>query len=498
MANDWEIRGVPRALTCDMWWFAGEGPGPVVQGRRPLGSVSGTTRSAVALLGLVALADLLFYGHFPGLSLAVFAAAILGVAMILSPGRDRLRPALLLLASALPVVEHLQHMSLGFLLAGLLTSLAWTTGGANALGPRALRLLRDLPLRGAVDGFALARTAQQGASARDIHRHAKAWAFPVGGALILTALLVQANPILGDAFARMLQIKSDGTLLARGLFWVGAALVVWPMIASPRPVVAARPATLPQIPGPGPASVLRGLVLFNAILGLQTLMDAAYLWGGASLPSGMTAAEYAHRGAYPLLATALLAGAFALAARPFARENPWLRRLLLMWLAQNLLLTVSALLRLELYVEAFGLTYLRLYAAIWMGLVGAGLGLIGWQVWRDLPNRWLLVRSAGLGLATLYAACFVNFAAIIATQNLSRPDFADDGYICTLPATADAAIVASGRRPLRIDEYGDTYGACALDGPNIKGWRDWGFRKWRVRRYLDGVKEAAHEDPRGG
>jgi hypothetical protein len=265
----------------------------------------------------------------------------------------------------------------------------------------------------------------------------------------------------------------------------------------PRSTPYASRGSLPRIPGPGPGSVLRGLVLFNAILGLQTVMDAAYLWGGASLPSGMTAAEYAHRGAYPLLATALLAGAFALAARPFARENLWLRRLLLLWLAQNLLLTVSALLRLELYVEAFGLTYLRLYAAIWMGLVAAGLGLIGWQVWRDLANRWLVLRSAGLGLATLYAACFVNFAAIIATENLSRPDFADDGYICRLPSTADAAIMASGRKPHFISVYGDQ-GECALNGPHIKGWRDWGFRKWRVRRYLQTVEAAAHEDPSGG
>ncbi len=497
MASDWEIRGVPRALISDMWWFAGEVPGPAVQGRRRSEGLSGATRSAVALLGLVALADLLFYGHFPGLSLAIFAAAILAVVIVLGPGQDRLRPALLLLASALPVIEHLQALSFGFLLAGLLTSLALAAGGTGALGGRALRLLQDLPLRGAVDGFAYARALQQDASVMEYRRHARVWAFPLGGALILTALLVEANPILGQAVARLFQIETDGTILARVAFWVGAALVIWPLIASPRPALPIQRSSLPRIPGPGAGSVLRGLVLFNAILGLQTLMDAAYLWGGASLPSGMTAAEYAHRGAYPLLATALLAGAFALAARPFARENLWLRRLLLLWLAQNLLLTVSALLRLELYVEAFGLTYLRLYAAIWMGLVAAGLGLIGWQVWRDLPNRWLVLRSAGLGLSTLYAACFVNFAAIIATENLSRPDFADDGYICTLPPTADAAIVASGRRPLWISDYGD-HGECALDGPHIDGWRDWGFRDWRVRRYLDGVEEAVHEDPRGG
>ena len=43
-------------------------------------------------------------------------------------------------------------------------------------------------------------------------------------------------------------------------------------------------------------------------------MDFVYLWGGKTLPDGMSYAEYAHRGAYPLIATALLAGAFVLVA----------------------------------------------------------------------------------------------------------------------------------------------------------------------------------------
>ena len=62
-------------------------------------------------------------------------------------------------------------------------------------------------------------------------------------------------------------------------------------------------------------------------------------------------------------------GAFALVSRPFVEGRPWLRGLLGLWLAQNILLVVSALMRLDLYVDAFGLTRLRLAAVVWMGLV---------------------------------------------------------------------------------------------------------------------------------
>ena len=47
---------------------------------------------------------------------------------------------------------------------------------------------------------------------------------------------------------------------------------------------------------------------------MQTGLDLAYLWGGLALPDGMSHAEYAHRGAYPLVVTALLAAGFVLIA----------------------------------------------------------------------------------------------------------------------------------------------------------------------------------------
>ena len=81
-------------------------------------------------------------------------------------------------------------------------------------------------------------------------------------------------------------------------------------------------------------------MLFNLIFAVQTLLDLTYLWNGADLPSGMTHAEYAHRGAYPLVVTVLLAGAFALISRPFTDGNRPLRVLLALWIGQNVMLVI--------------------------------------------------------------------------------------------------------------------------------------------------------------
>ncbi|HLQ20210.1 MAG TPA: DUF4173 domain-containing protein, partial [Tabrizicola sp.] len=347
------------------------------------------------------------------------------------------------------------------------------------------------------DGVGLTRELGGSDFLRDHRRQLRAWTFPLGGALVLMSLLIAANPVLGEIAEALLNLDVGERGVERVLFWLGMALLVWPLIAPMRTTVSAGRVWAPRVSGPSALSVARGLVMFNAILGVQTLMDALYLWGGTALPEGMTAAEYAHRGAYPLLVTALLAGAFALAARPFATEDRRLRWLLLLWLAQNVALSLSAMLRLELYVEAFGLTYLRIHAAIWMALVAAGLGLTAWQVWRGLPNRWLLIRSVALAAGVLYACSLINFAAIIAKENLSRAEF-DGPYVCDLGPMAAGAIQASGRSFNAIARDGYDVGRCHVAAPKIEGWRDWGFRAWRVNRYLDGLAEGVHEDPRRG
>jgi len=490
MAKEWVIRGVPPGLSRDMWWLASAADVPPEPPQRQRArEAGGAGGRASALVGLIVLADWLFFARVPGLSLALFAAAVLGTVMLLSPGQERLRPALVLLVAALPVVEYVQALSLEILGLGLVVSVVCASGGTNALGRRAVALVADLPLRGIRDGIGLGISVTESGLMRDRQRHLRAWAFPLGGALVLSALLVEANPVLGEIASRLSRPGISATTLQRVLFWTGAALLIWPLITPVRATGETAPVKMPNLPGPGAGSVARGLVVFNAILGVQTVMDAAYLWGGTALPDGMTAAEYAHRGAYPLLVTALLAGVFALAARPFAAEDRRLRGLLLLWLAQNVALTLSALLRLDLYVDAFGLTYLRVHASIWMALVAAGLALTAWQVWRGLPNRWLLARSVALGAGTLYAASFVNFAGVIAAENLSRPDRLDAFYVCALGPMAATEVLISG-----LDL------PCTTGKPQIDGWRDWGFREWRVGRYLETlpVAEGMREDPGGG
>jgi hypothetical protein len=247
---------------------------------------------------------------------------------------------------------------------------------------------------------------------------------PGVGGIIILALFSDANPIIGDAVAALHFPWPSEASFGRMILWSVIFFGVWSSF---------RPKTFTQliptfdgtgdleIPGVTKTSVLLSLFLFNALFLLQNGLDAAYLWGGKGLPAGMTVAEYAHRGAYPLIVTALLAALFVIVTlRPGSTTatTPLIRWLVLLWIAQNIFLVASSMLRTVDYVEIYSLTRLRIYALVWMGLVAAGLLLICWRMFKGRKASWLInsnLVSAGIVLAIL---CFVDCGAIAAQWNI--------------------------------------------------------------------------------
>ncbi|MCV2870914.1 DUF4173 domain-containing protein [Defluviimonas sp. WL0050] len=515
-----ELRGVPRSLQRDAWWLAaideGEAPAPNARRHSEPRADAGHRRIVwPVLLALVTFADWLFWGHAAGLSLPLFAAAcllaILGLSPHPAPARELARLGGAFLLVALPVAESVQALSLLFLIGGSLAIAARLMLGDRATLPDLPALTGRLALL--LPGASLREAAEIATSSTTRprwHTLARDWTLPLVAGLIFITLLIAANPV-----AERWGVESGDWLVetllgsTRPLFWALIAMPLWPLLRRNRlcagleqPFRRSSRSAIPlSTEGRAlfhPASVTRSLILFNLIFAAQSVMDLTYLWSGAALPDGMTYAEYAHRGAYPLVATALLAGAFALACRRFAADHRILRALLLLWIGQNVLLVVSSLYRLDLYVGSYGLTYLRAYAAIWMALVAAGLITVVWQIVRARSNGWLVGINAGLLAATLYASAFVNFAHLIAAYNLGqKTDAIDYYYICDLGPDAAAALRAADPQAAT----GHCSGYPIAEGPQIAGWRDWGFRSWRIRRYLAATEMAdpgpdAGENPR--
>jgi signal transduction histidine kinase len=175
------------------------------------------------------------------------------------------------------------------------------------------------------------------------------------------------------------------------------------------------------MPGVGIASITLSLIAFNALFALQNGLDIAFLWSGVRLPEGMTLAEYAHRGAYPLIATALLAALFVLLTlQPGSQtaESSLIRRLVYAWIGQNLLLVASTILRTLDYVDAYSLTRLRIAALIWMALVAVGLVLICYRIWRSKSGAWLINANLAAALVALSICSVVDLGRMAAAWNV--------------------------------------------------------------------------------
>lgn len=337
-----------------------------------------------------------------------------------------------------------------------------------------------------------------------------AWIVPLVIFAIFLSLFASANPLIEYQLKRIdFSTLIESLASWRLAFWVVIICAIWPLlhrrvkkrpVKQPKPdIAAAEPSDIDYLFGA--QAMTRSLILFNALFALQTVLDLTYLWGGASLPDGMSNAEYAHRGAYPLIATALLAAVFVLIAmRPKgpAENSRLIRPLVLVWIGQNILLVISSIFRLDLYIAAFSLTYLRLAAFIWMALVAIGLALILIQIVRRKSNSWLLSANAISLALVLYGCCFLNAPWLVAYYNVEHcrevsgtgPTL-DAWYLLSLGSAQVLPPVEARMAQLPGLQFA-SFGASPASRMSAsrdrfaapRNWRAWTFRTWRLVRYF--------------
>ena len=274
---------------------------------------------------------------------------------------------------------------------------------------------------------------------------------------------------------------------------VGALIVIGPRFGSPLEHQDSAIAAPPEPRGLGVPEWSISLGLLNLLFGAFVAVQLTVLFGGQRHvldTVGLTYAQYARQGFFQLVAVALLTfavvGAGARMARVETRGHNILLRVLLGTLCLlTLVVLASALRRLSLYEEMYGLTRLRIsvHAAIlWFGALFT-MVLVALVLWRSswLPRS--VVYVSGLGLVVF---SLVNPDGLIARHNVARFDETgsiDVAYLQTL--SADAVPELERLRPdLR---------ACIYDaiGRHLDPDPSWQYLNWGRARALDEVRAAA-------
>lgn len=476
-------------------------------------------RKIVLAAILVALADHFFFLQRTGTTLGAFAAALLIALLVSTPAIGRSRPALVAASAGLLFALVLADDP-----SALAASLFLAAAALAVLLPRTRRFddgwrwAKRLALHGLLSAigplldWGRLRSARRRRGPARFASVLPILALPVLGTALFLALFSTANPIIANAFARIdLLAVVGGFSILRLFFWLIASLLVWSLLRPP-PVSLApqRPSSGElALPGVTPASIALSLAAFNAVFALQNGLDIAFLWSGAALPEGVTLAEYAHRGAYPLIATALLAALFVLVTlRPGSptAASPLVRRLVYAWIAQNVVLVASTMLRTADYIEAYSLTRLRIAALVWMALVAVGLILICVRLWRGKSGAWLINANLAFALLALSGCAVVDLGAVAAAWNVrhaqevgGRGVRLDLCYLNALGPSALLPLIELESRPIapRFRERVSWTRNLIMDrlATSQGDWHGWTFRN--ARRTAEAQRRIAdHRLPR--
>jgi hypothetical protein len=375
-------------------------------------------------------------------------------------------------------------------------------------------------LAGAARLLILARPAP-----RDTPRAWPAWLGSVARGLalalplvfIFAVLFASADPIFRRGFDEVVGFRIDlGTLPGRLIFIAAVAWLVGGLLAVAArglPAVeaaslgAAAPSTtigLGRALGTTEALIVLGAV--DAIVGLFVVLQVAYLFGGLDTlaAAGMTYSDYARRGYFELVAAAGLAGGLLVFLEYQVVARP---RVYVMTAVALVVLTIvvlaSAVLRLQLYQDAYGWTELRLYVAVSIAAMAATLATLAVFLAAD-RTRWLGHVMGVIGLASLIALNVIAPAAFVAERNLQRiidpslvpPDgeaALDAEYLGVLPDDAVPVLVAalprlSGNDAFRIrnviDERERALAEAAYQTPF-----SWNLGRQRAREALRTVAD---------
>jgi hypothetical protein len=423
---------------------------------------------AVCVAGLMlgVLADVVFRGRPLGLNAALWAVAfVIALAVLIRVGRVPLHQGRRWMAAPLVLFAALLMWRTSPLLQ--VVNLV-AVCGAVAIG--ALRRTERRVAHAQVDDY-VAGAVTAGASAivgaaelmqaevpwRDVGRGLRAprVAGVARGLALGLPFLLLFGALFAAADAVFENLLVSAVPSVPGAWWLDALVVVgvaWTSAGLLRDLLANREdervmsprATSPRI---GATEVTVALAAVNVLFLAFVLVQLRFLFGGRALVEqrvGLTYADYARHGFFELVIVAALVLPLILGADAVAdgtrRQLRLVRGLAMTLIALVAVVIASALERLWLYQQQFGLTELRVYATgvvIWLAFVFLWLAATVLRGRRHL----FATGAVALGFAATLLLNVLDPDALIARTNVTRPQ-ADVSYLASLSDDAVPTLLA--------------------------------------------------------
>jgi hypothetical protein len=330
--------------------------------------------------------------------------------------------------------------------------------------------------------------------------------------LVFGGLLMSADP----GFERIVRALVDWDFSTMASHVLLAGFIAWTSTGYLRTLATTNDPVLklastalaraPQKPTLGIVELGIPLGALSLIFLVFVVLQARYLFGGEAVileTAGLTYAEYARGGFFELVWAAtlllpVLLGAEWLLDKGNLRNVMRFRSLSVTLLVLIGLVMLSAIQRMRLYMDAYGLTEDRFYAMAFMIWIGVVLALFGATVLRGMGNRFAF-GAVTTGFATLAALNIMNPDAIIARTNLSRAEAGaelDLEYAVQLRADAIPELVTRAPALLSGDQCQEFWNAVdRWTAREFGDWRTWNLSRAKAR---GAVNSAGRENCQAG
>lgn len=173
---------------------------------------------------------------------------------------------------------------------------------------------------------------------------------------------------------------------------------------------------------------LSGIVLLgslNVLIFYFNILDFIYLWFGFTW-DGTFLKEFVHEGTWMLVFSIFLSAGIALyyfrRNLNFLKNNKWLKRLTILWIAQNTIMVISVVLRNYWYINYFGLAYKRIAVLFFLLLTMLGLITIIIKIISKKSSFYLWKVNGFALLIVLALTTCINWDLIIAKHNFKHYD----------------------------------------------------------------------------
>ncbi len=226
--------------------------------------------------------------------------------------------------------------------------------------------------------------------------------------LVFGALFASADPLFSSAVGTLFSAQKLPEYAAKGfrdlvvlLYFLGAGWMIATRILEHRRPKEGAPASPPDR-----TALVTFLGLINALFAVFLAYQFAYFFGGESFiqAQGLTYAEYARTGFFQLLWASGLVTIIVGTVYRVTDMRQWAtRELALALIAQAGVVLVSAGMRLSLYVDAYGLTVSRWWAAAVIALIGGVLVAVFGAALAKRDFSWM-AKVVSLGAVTAFAA----------------------------------------------------------------------------------------------